>query len=96
MTQYELFGDRGGETFDRERDEVRLNAQMLRVYQAMADEREHSPSELESLTGDNWASIGARIRDLRKPQFGGFDVVRVSLGGGLFSYRLMLKHAVAS
>lgn len=88
-----LEGDRDGVTFDHDRDAVRLNAQMQRVFAAMADGRAHTPKELEALTGDEWASVSARVRDLRKPKFGGHEVVRESLGGGLFAYRLVTKEA---
>jgi hypothetical protein len=38
------------------------------------------------------ASISARLRDLRKPQFGGYIVLRRAVGGsghGLFEYRVL-------
>ena len=84
-----LEGDRDGETYDRERDEVRLNAQAKRVYDVVKDGIARTPKELEAATGDEWASISARLRDLRKSRYGGHHVERVSLGGGLFSYQLI-------
>ena len=33
-------------------------------------------------------SLSARLRDLRKPEFGGCRVERYNEGGGLFSYRV--------
>jgi hypothetical protein len=91
-----LSGDRDGATFDADRDRVRLDGQMLRVYEALADGAWHTPAALEERTGDNWASISARCRDLRKSRFGGYTVERRSLGGGVFSYRLLQPHEVSA
>jgi hypothetical protein len=49
-------------------------------------------------TGDPEASISARLRDLRKPQFGGHTVERIRTGEGkrgLFLYRVVLEMAAA-
>jgi hypothetical protein len=62
---------------------------MLRVFQAIEDGKAHTPKELEEMTGDNWASISARLRDLRKSRHGGHEIARDSLGGGLFAYRMV-------
>ena len=85
-----LEGRRDGETMEAEAI-LRLNAQMQRVYDALADGRWHLPNELEAVTGDNWASISARARDLRKTAHGGYEVQRESRGGGLFAYRLVME-----
>ena len=82
-----LAGDRDGETFTAA-DRPRLDGQMLRVYEAMSDGKWHRVEDLEESTGDNWASISARVRDLRKQKFGGYNVERRSDGGGVFSYRM--------
>lgn len=82
-----LSGDRDGATFT-EADRPRLDGQMLRVYEVMSDGEWHTARELESLTGDNWASVSARCRDLRKPRFGGYHVERRNDGGGVFAYRI--------
>lgn len=93
--QLDLMGGRGGDTYDHERDGARLDGQMLRVFEAMKDGLPHTPEELERLTGgDRWASISARVRDLRKPEYGGHEVVRTNLGGGSWSYTLVLRQAV--
>lgn len=85
-----LLGTRDGETITAE-DRPRLDGQMLRVYEAVKDGRWHVPDELEETTGDGWSSINARLRDLRKPKFGGYQVERESRGGGLFAYRLNVE-----
>lgn len=47
--------------------------------------------EIASAIGAPEASVSARLRDLRKPKFGGFDVGRKARGDaseGLYEYRL--------
>jgi len=70
-------------------DRERLTGQVLRVYNVVKNGRWFTPNQLEALTGDNWCSISARLRDLRKPRFGGHSVERENCGGGLFRYRLI-------
>ena len=91
-----ILGDRDGNTYERPRDLVRLNGQALDVWQFMADGKYHTPHEIETATGHNWAAAGARIRDFRKGVFGAHDVHRMSLGGGLFAYRLIINHERAA
>jgi hypothetical protein len=84
----QLSGDRDGETFNRTRDRNRLDVQSLDVWLFMNDGKWHTSKEIEDGTGYNWSSANARLRDWRKPQFGGHTVDRMSMGGGLFAYRL--------
>jgi len=82
-----------GETYEAEHDHGRLTAQNLRVWQVMRDGRWRTLQEIAEQTGDPEASISARLRDLRKPRFGGHAVDRRSRGErsrGLFEYRLHL------
>ena len=45
--------------------------------------------EIARLTGDPEASISARLRDLRKDRFGGYELQGRRLGSkGLWEYRL--------
>lgn len=78
----------GGSTFDPALDEERLNEQTIRVYRLMIDEGWHTLSEISAAIGDPEASISARLRDLRKPDFGGFEVQRRRRSVGLWEYRL--------
>jgi hypothetical protein len=52
----------------------RLLSQLARVYEAMSDGRYHTLAELSELTDAPEPSISARIRDLRKPRFGGYAI----------------------
>jgi len=54
----------------------------------MSDGQWRTLGELSALTGDPEASISARLRDLRKPRFGGLTVERKYIRRGLFAYRV--------
>src|SRR4029078_742581 len=89
MSQCEL--DFDGETFDPELDGDRLGAQLLRVKTLMLDGQWRTLGEIENVLGDPQASVSARLRDLRKPKFGSYNVVRRRRGlptHGLFEYRI--------
>lgn len=89
MKQTSIFDqDRDGETYEKSKDYARLNAQHLRVYEAMKDERWMTLRGIADLTGDPEASISARLRDFRKPRFGGHIVLRDRDDGGRWWYRL--------
>jgi len=73
--QPELFGPRDGITFDPERDTRPLNKQAQDVWDAlMGGEGWLSLRTLAQITTHPEASISARLRDFRKPRFGGHVV----------------------
>lgn len=78
----------GGATFDPALDGERLGAQLLRVRDLMADGLWRTLGEISAELGAPQASVSARLRDLRKPRFGGFRVQRRRVGEGLFAYRV--------
>lgn len=86
--------DFDGETYVRPRDHDRLFAQLAKVQSAMADHGWHTLPELELTTGAPQASISARLRDLRKPKFGAYQVERRYVVAGLWEYRLLAPHPV--
>ena len=79
-----------GATYQAEKDQARLGAQLQRVLNVM----QSSPAwltlrDLANATGDPEASISARLRDLRKIRNGGYEVEhRRRHGAGLWEYRL--------
>jgi hypothetical protein len=79
-----------GATFDAARDGLRLRAQMSRVFLVMADGQWRTLPELSRLAQGSEAGVSARLRDLRKPSFGGFTVERRHVSNGLWKYRLVL------
>jgi hypothetical protein len=77
-----------GSTYDPRLDAVRLTRQLYRVWDALNDYRWHTLSELAGRAGGSEAGVSARIRDYRKPRFGGHTIERRRVDGGLWQYRL--------
>lgn len=88
MTDGPFDGPADGETYDDDRDRRRLSRQRQRTYEALSDHRWHTSVELTELVGDNWASVGARLRDLRKEQYGGYTIERRCVRRGLWEFRM--------
>ena len=89
-SDYELLsGKRDGVTFDEARDKARLNRQAAAVYDVMRDSRWRTLQDIANLTGEPAPSISARLRDLRKARFGGFQVEREYISDGIWHYRLL-------
>jgi len=84
-----LQGDRDGETFSRPRDGARLNAQAEAVFDVMCDGCWRTLNQISNLTGAPEPSVSARLRDFRKPKFGGYLVEKRHLENGLWQYRLL-------
>lgn len=95
MTQLEMFTPMSvwfdGATYDPDQDESRLARQINRVWRAMNDGGWHTLADLSLQTGVPEASISARLRDFRKPRFGGHVVLRERAGGGLWRYKLVVR-----
>lgn len=89
-----ITGDRDGETFDSKHDGKRLNRQAADVFALMKDGEWRPLWKIAKITGHPEASISARLRDFRKPKFGGYTVERKRVGGGcdgepLWLYRVL-------
>lgn len=86
-------GDRGGATYDPEQDRVRLGRQARDVWDVMATGKVHTLRTIEAATGHPQASISARLRDFRKPEFGCHTVERLrsSERRGLYFYVLKVN-----
>lgn len=80
-----------GATFDAERDGSRLRAQLNRVLTAMRDGQWRTLAQLAESAEAPEASVSARLRDLRKPKFGGYTVERRYVSAGLFEYRVVVQ-----
>lgn len=78
-----------GETFVGNRDGERLSRQLDRVREVMIDGQWRTFADIQLLTGFPAPSISARLRDLRKPRFGGFLIERKYVSKGLFAYRML-------
>lgn len=94
--QADLFGPApfraDGETLDPAKDSVRLGKLMAAVWDCMKDGEWWTLSRLSRATGGAEASVSARIRDLRKPRFGAYDVERRRVSNsGRWVYRIRRK-----
>lgn len=81
---------RDGVTYDHQRDARRLAAQHNRVLAFMRDGAWHTLGEIAEHTKDPEASVSARLRDLRKPEFGSYKIDRRYVRRGLHEYRLVV------
>lgn len=77
-----------GATYNHEADHARLGDQMRKVLTAVIDGEWHTLAELAAATDAPEASVSARLRDLRKPQFGGYTLENNRGAGGTWRYRL--------
>lgn len=78
-----------GVTYDPALDHNRLTKQLGRVWQAMSDGKWRTLHQLAKAADAPEASVSARLRDLRKPKFGGHDVEHRRTDGGLWYYRMI-------
>jgi hypothetical protein len=82
MTGYQLDLDFDGSTYDQQIDGIRLGKQLKAVYEIMKDGQWRTiyqlSQEVKSFFGQDCPtqSASARLRDLRKPKFGGFKINR--------------------
>lgn len=83
-----------GDTFDPDRDAIRLTKQWWDVWSLMSDGRWRTLHRIGLSTGHPEASVSARLRDFRKPRFGGHKVERNYLGSGLWQYRVLRNQDV--
>ncbi len=89
-----------GYTFDKDRDGQRLSTEMARVKAYVLDGEWHTLSEISLILSAIYecrfpeSSVSARLRDLRKPLFGGYVVEREYVARGLHRYRVLLPEPV--
>jgi hypothetical protein len=86
--------DFGGDTYNPEFDGDRLARQLTRVYALMSDSQWRTLDEISRVVHDPPAPVSARLRDLRKPKFGGYMVERRRRGipyRGIHEYRLLRR-----
>lgn len=79
-----------GETFDPAQDGERLTGQLGRVFGAMRGGRWLSLGSLAVIVVGSEGGVAARLRDLRKERFGGWEIERKrsETRPGLWLYRL--------
>lgn len=79
-----------GATYVASLDRGRLSNQLARVVSFMADGEWRTLAGIADAVQAPEASVSARLRDLRKPKFGGWKVERQRADHGLHQYRLLL------
>lgn len=84
MDKYRFDGD----DYVPPRDDPRLTSQHERLRSLMFDGDWRSLRQISEATGDPEASVSAQLRHLRKKRFGGYEVDRRHVGGGLYEYRV--------
>lgn len=85
-----------GATYDHARDSARLGDQMASVFDLMKDGQWRTLQEIAGAVGAPESSVSARLRDLRKPRFGGYRVERRYICRGCFKYQLIVREAEAA
>lgn len=91
MSQIRLY-DFDGKTYEPLFDRRRLNSQHRLVFNIMQDGAWRTLYDLSQKTNCPEQSVSARLRDFRKQRFGGHTVERRRVTGGVFQYRLVVKH----
>lgn len=85
-----------GSTYEHTRDGARLGDQMMAVLSVMADGQWRTLKQLAAAVEAPEASVSARLRDLRKPRFGGHRVERRYVCKGSFTYQLIVREEEAA
>ena len=78
-----------GHTYVHTRDSSRLGDQMAAVFDLMQDGTWRTLQQIAAAVGAPESSVSARLRDLRKPRFGGHAVNRSYLRDGIHQYQLV-------
>lgn len=71
-----------------QRDNARLSTQLDKIKRLMRDGKWRTLDEISSVVNAPPASVSAQLRNLRKDQFGNYDVQRKHIGKGLYNYRI--------
>jgi hypothetical protein len=84
-----------GSTYAPHFDQARLSGQLHAVKELMSDGQWRTLAAIHAVVGGSEAGVSARLRDLRKPRFGGFCIERERIDGvrGLHRYRMGTMYA---
>lgn len=77
-----------GRTFNQVRDGSRLRGQLEAVRGALISGGWWTLAKLSERARGSEASVSARLRDLRKPKFGAYDIERRYVSNGVWEYHL--------
>ena len=80
-----------GAVYQAELDFERLNGQMARIHDLMKDGQWRTLKQIATITNDPESSVSAQLRNFRKARFGGNEVNRKRVMGGVWAYQLIMK-----
>lgn len=80
-----------GATYEPARDHARLTGQLGAVFDLMRDGFWRSLSEIAVRVDGSQAGVSARLRDLRKPPYGGHTVDKRLCSDGIWEYKLTVN-----
>lgn len=75
-----------GSTYSETHDRARLNRQLTLVRDCLLDGQRRTLAQISQETGEPEASVSARLRQLRLPRFGFYDVKKNRLPNGAYEY----------
>lgn len=78
-----------GSTYEPAQDHTRLKGQLWSVFQLMSDGRWRTLREISDRVEGSESALSARLRDLRKAQYGSREIQRERIEGGLYRYRMI-------
>lgn len=80
-----------GAFYEKRKDFARLDRQIDRVFAAVQNGKWTTVERIERLTNDPANSIQAQLRNLRKPENGGYTILSKRVGA-IAHYKLMLEN----
>lgn len=83
-----------GSTFSPADDGARLTRQLDLVRRCLSDGDYWTLTALASVTGGSEAGVSARIRDLRRPEHGGYVISKERVSGGLWRYQMTGRQVI--
>lgn len=90
------FSANGATIAEDETAPKRLTGQAQRVWECVKGGQWWTLADLSREAKGSEAAVSARLRDLRKPEWGGYTVEREHLGNGIWRYRVLVNEQVAS
>ena len=85
-----------GITYDPDKDHTRLKGQLWKVFELLSDGKWHTLAEMKDYAGGSESGCSARLRDLRKPQYGAKEIQRERVAGGLWKYKMVVGNTSLS
>jgi hypothetical protein len=78
-----------GAGYIKERDQVRLTGQALRIWECMSDGSWRTLQQISNITGSPESSVSATLRMFRRKTHGAHTIEREYIKNGLHKYKLI-------